>query len=664
MLRQQRKSRPLDRLLPRRAGRRRPLLEELETRTLLAASVAVPLAHPAVAGAHIQPQLLSTNTTLSVPLPFFPGDIAAAYGFDKIQLFNPHTGKFVAGDGSGQTIAIVDAFDDANITSDLAIFDNFFGLPAANLIRVDQNGNPITAANTPPAAPHDFTWGIETSLDVEWAHALAPAATIVLFEANSNSGSDLFAADASAGLRGVYKNLGVPVAGVVSNSYGGSEFAGESAFDANFKTKDNHATYVFSSGDFGVSEYPSASPNVLSVGGTTLTVNFDTTTGKESYGGETAWSLTPDPTSPTGFDASGGGTSPFENEPFYQFGVQQSFHRTTPDVALDADPATGVFVVDDYDVAPPPGFFFAFQVGGTSFSAPAWSSLLAITNQSRALYGLPTLGNAQEATYFLPSSDFHDITSGSNLAGSAGPGYDQVTGRGSPIAPAVVRDLTFAFTIPVFTVGTTPGGGITIAPAARAQVAATVTPADAAAGMNSASISVALSLSPAARAVAAAPVTVAVPSAGQAVRADANSGQVTALPFRTAGTPEGFHGSAATDSADDDADAEPGEFGPSAEPTDARAPAAAPAVTARVEVRAQLPAAPAGTGAAVAAFSLDTLLPAPNGHAGPAPVAVVAGEETRQVDAATMAGLALVLGGTWSAVTRAEETRKYPALRR
>src|SRR5262249_24666850 len=174
-------------------------------------------------------------------------------------------------------------------------------------------------------------------------------------------------------------------------------------------------------------------------------------------GGETAWSATADPGSPTGFDGSGGGTSPYEKEPFYQLSVQQTYARSTPDLSFDADPNTGVIVLDNYLPNPPfppapPGSSYAFIVGGTSVSAPSLSALLAVANQSRALYGLGTLGNAQEALYSLPSSDFHDITSGANVNASAGPGFDKVTGLGSPIAPRVVQGLTFAANVPPFTV--------------------------------------------------------------------------------------------------------------------------------------------------------------------------------------------------------------------
>jgi subtilase family serine protease len=445
--------------IPRcRPARLRPFVEELETRTVPSASLAGLMAQPLLTFATGTPQAALVPAAIgTISAPYFPSDIQAAYGFDQIQLLNPRTGKFVAGTGAGQTIAITDAFNDPNIASDLALFNEFFGLPTSKFLQVDQNGNLITPSNPGPSNGPFSTWGIETSLDVEWAHALAPQANIVLFEANSDSFNDLLTAVTSASTASVYKNLGVTTAGVISNSWGTPEFQGENAFDSFFSTKDNHVTYVFASGDDASINYPSASPNVLSAGGTTLTINVNTTTGVESYGGETAWSATPDPFSPTGFDGGGGGTSPFEPEPFYQFGVQQSFARTTPDLSFNANPDTGVIVLDNYLPNPPfppapPGESYAFQVGGTSVSAPSLSALLAVTNQSRALFGLGTLGNAQEALYFLPKSDFHDVTSGANLSGSAGPGYDVATGLGSPIAPRVVQGLTFSATIPPFTV--------------------------------------------------------------------------------------------------------------------------------------------------------------------------------------------------------------------
>jgi hypothetical protein len=321
---------------------------------------------------------------------------------------NPVQGaKPIRGDGSGQTVAIVDAFDNPNLASDLANFDATFHLPAANVTKVDQTGAPVVHQ-----VRTAYTWGLETALDVEWVHALAPGARILLVEAFDPSYANLLTA----------VNYAKGVSGVISNSYGSAEFPSETYYDSTFTTSDNHATFVFASGDRGAPGlYPAASPNVLAVGGTSLTVNT-TPGGKQIYGSESGWA------------GSGGGLSAFESG------------RRSPDVAFLADPNTGVFVLDTFY----PGGGGWFGVGGTSLAAPMWSALLGISNQGRALRGLGTLGNAQQAVYSLPSVDFHDIVTGNN-GYAAGPGYDFVTGLGTPIVTMVARDLSTFHTGPLST---------------------------------------------------------------------------------------------------------------------------------------------------------------------------------------------------------------------
>ncbi len=361
-------------------------------------------------------------TPLSNPAPtgYSPAQMRHAYGFDKISFNN----GAVAGDGSGTTIAIVDAFDDPNIANDLKQFDAAFGLPDPVFNKYDQNGG----ASYPRA---DSGWITEIALDVEWAHAIAPKATIDLFEANSATFSDLLTAVQTAA-----KTTGVDV---VSMSWGGGEFSGENSFDSFFVTPTGHngVTFVAASGDSGAPPiYPSVSVNVLSVGGTTLP-NLDTA---GDYTSETGWS------------GSGGGLSAgttaqgFESQPSYQKGVvtQSSTERANPDVSYDADPNTGFPVYDSFNN----GTFAPWgQWGGTSDAAPQWAALLAIADQGRALGGLGSLDGPSQTLpklYSLSASDFHDITSGSSLgfpSYSAGPGYDLVTGRGTPIANLVVSDL-------------------------------------------------------------------------------------------------------------------------------------------------------------------------------------------------------------------------------
>ncbi len=330
---------------------------------------------------------------------FTPAQIAKAYGFSGIS-FNG-----VAGNGAGQTIAIVDAYDDPKIQTDLNTFDSQFGLPATTVQRVSQNGG-----TNYPASDSTGGWELEESLDVEWAHAMAPGATILLVEAASSSFNDLFAA----------VGYGAAHASVVSMSWGGSEFAGEATYDSQFLDQAGVA-FVASSGDTGApASYPSASPNVLSVGGTALTL-----------GTGNAWS------SEVGWSGSGGGPSSYESQPAYQEGVvtQTATARTTPDVAYDASPNTGVAV---RDTVPYEGTNYGWlQVGGTSAGAPQWSALLAIADQGRSLSGQPALNstNPQEVMgilYANPAS-FHDITSGTSTGSpqySAGTGYDYVTGVG------------------------------------------------------------------------------------------------------------------------------------------------------------------------------------------------------------------------------------------
>lgn len=352
---------------------------------------------------------LEPRTLLSV---LTPAQVRQAYGFNQITF----SGGAVQGTGAGQTIAIVDAYNDPNIGGDLAQFDQTFGLAAASLKVVNQSGGSALPAT-------DAGWAVEIALDVEWAHAIAPAAQLLLVETNSANLGDL--------LTGVNYAKRVPGVVVVSMSWASSEFSFETYLDSSFTTPANHiggsnlpggVTFVAASGDNGSGvSYPAASSKVLAVGGTTLNVD-----GAGNYLSETAWS------------GSGGGYSAYEAEPVYQNGVQSSGKRANPDVAAVGDPNTGLYV---YDTVPYNGYAGWFQVGGTSAGAPVWAALIAIADQGRGLAGKGSLANVPSIIYTLPSSDFHDITSGSNGAYSAGPGYDLVTGRGTPRANLIVAGL-------------------------------------------------------------------------------------------------------------------------------------------------------------------------------------------------------------------------------
>jgi subtilase family serine protease len=347
-----------------------------------------------------------------VPSIFTPAQIRHAYGFDQITFGSQR----VPGDGSGQTIAIVEAYHDPSIAADLRYFDRIFGLAdPPHFTQVNQFGTTLFTST-------DSFWSLETALDVEWAHAIAPRANILLVEANAATLGDLLTA----------VNYARYQAGVVavSMSWGSSEFWWESSFDGYFTTPAGHVggsglrggiAFVASSGDTGAgTSYPAVSPNVLAVGGTSLRVGP-----WSNYGNESAWA------------DSGGGISLFEPKPGYQAGVTPGTKRSNPDVAFNSDPNTGYYV---YDTVPYAGYSGWFQEGGTSVAAPIWAALIAIADQGRALNGTGSLANAPAAIYSLPAHDFHDITTGSN-GYSARLGYDLVTGRGTPYAKLVVQDL-------------------------------------------------------------------------------------------------------------------------------------------------------------------------------------------------------------------------------
>jgi subtilase family serine protease len=365
---------------------------------------------------------------------YTPDQIRSAYGVNDLTL-----------DGTGQTIAIVDAYENPAIYQALDAFDAQFGAtvsgptlyaqygPASSFLSVvNQSGQAAPLPEVDPIGPGNSNWELESELDIEWAHAMAPGARIVLVEANSQSLADLMASVAIAASQ--------PGVSVVSMSWGFPE--GQSVLAQDEATYDSYftapgVTFVASSGDYGTAdpEYPAFSPNVVAVGGTTLSLNRD-----GSYQGETGWGYT----TPGGeFIGSGGGVSQFESEPAYQQGVQSTGSRTAPDVAFVGDPATGGWVADPYNL----GSSQPFEVvGGTSLGAPSWAGLVALVNQGRADAGQPVLNSAsptetQQALYSLGQSDYHVIASGTNGGYNAAPGYNLVTGLGTPMANLLVPDM-------------------------------------------------------------------------------------------------------------------------------------------------------------------------------------------------------------------------------
>lgn len=364
----------------RKASRPRALrLEQLEVRALL--SVFGPL-HQA------RPLVGPPNVVLN-QAAFTPGQIRHAHGFDQTSFTSgPRT---ISGDGRGQTIALVDAFD-PNIASDLAVFDATFALPGSPAFqKADQYGG----ADDPAV---DSGWDLQIALDVERAHTVAPKANLILVEAASNCFNDMLTAvDYARHLRTV---------SVISMSWGGWETEvgasmNLSMLDSFFTTPSGHAgiTFVASSGDDEAAEatlWPSASAYALALGGTTLRP----TDCHGTYGSESAWTV------------GGGGTSAFESEPSWQAPYQSSTRRTTPDVSYDGGPQTGFAVYDGVPTADPTGQPVSgwIQIGGTSATSPQWSALLAIADQGRALLGKGPLNQAQVAIYALSPADFQDVT--------------------------------------------------------------------------------------------------------------------------------------------------------------------------------------------------------------------------------------------------------------
>lgn len=337
------------------------------------------------------------------PVGYVPLQIRHAYGLDLL-----------TNSGAGQVIALVEAYGSPTVQNDLNVFSTQFGLPATTVQVVYGGARP---SKTDPG------WALETSLDVQWAHALAPKAKIMEAVASSATLGNLLSAVDAAVKAG---------ATVVSMSWGSAEFSSESSYESHF-TK-SKVVFLASSGDNGSgAEWPAASPNVTSVGGTSLYLDAQ----GNLTSPEVAWS------------GSGGGFSAYFARPSYQTGWQSSSQRAIPDVALVADPYTGVTV---YDTTAYSGATGWFQVGGTSASAPMWGAIVALANQQRVATGKAVLTGADVPLYLMAGSTsstgsalygyfFFDVTSGNNGGFSTAPKYDEVTGLGTPVTVNLVPGL-------------------------------------------------------------------------------------------------------------------------------------------------------------------------------------------------------------------------------
>ncbi|MFE9425100.1 peptidase S8 [Kitasatospora sp. NPDC006697] len=334
---------------------------------------------------HISPLGVTPNAT---PSGFGPADLLSAYNLP-------------ANGGAGQTVAIVDAYNDPNAESDLAVYRAQYGLPACTTAngcfkKVSQTGS------TSKLPAGNSGWAGEISLDLDMVSAIAPNAHIILVEATTASMSNL----------GTAVNEGVKLgAKFVSNSYGGGESSADSSYDSSYF---NHpgVAITASSGDSGYGvEYPAASKYVTAVGGTALTRATNSRGWSESV-----WS-----TSST--EGAGSGCSGYEAKPTWQTDTGCS-HRTVADVSAVADPATGVAVYQTYGAS-------GWSVyGGTSVAAPLIAAVYADA-------GAPTAAVPAADAYAHPSA-LNDVTAGATTSCSpsylctAGAGYDGPTGLGTP----------------------------------------------------------------------------------------------------------------------------------------------------------------------------------------------------------------------------------------
>ncbi len=387
------------------------------------------------------PSILPTTQTDQVQTCLTPHAMRVAYGIDSL-IQQGFTGK-------GQTIVDLVSFGSPTLQQDMKVFDQTFNLPPADV----QVISPLHVPSYDPR--HDkIGWAQETEMDVQIIHALAPEAKVIVLQ------SPVAETEGIVGLP-QYRQLQHYIIDhqlgyIVSMSWGASELTLQDAqgqqelqlWNDLFQqgTTQDHITYVAASGDTGATDYidennnlghvhtigfAADSPWVTGVGGTTLRSNNGSTFQ------ETAWS------------GSEGGFSSFYQMPSYQNllppEVQQEFNnrRGVPDVSADGDPNTGlpVYLNGQWSIA-----------GGTSASAPIWAAVAAIANQ---IAGHP-LGFINPGLYKLAASatyhqDFHDITQGNNsnvLAGvtgyTAAPGWDPVTGLGTPNAEHLIPDLIAA----------------------------------------------------------------------------------------------------------------------------------------------------------------------------------------------------------------------------
>jgi hypothetical protein len=452
--------------------------ERLEARCLLStgAGVVVPAVAPSFpsggffgrlgglggGGGNTIQQSFGPSSPVSTSLT--PAQIQGAYGYSSL-FSGSSSGTYNTLAGKGTTIAIIDAYIDPAIANDASKFSTQYNLPQFD----GANGDPtLTIKALGSQVDTTGGWELETALDVEWAHAIAPAANILLVEAASASTTDL--------LNAVQVADKTPGVVAVSMSWGGSELGIPANADAAYFSTPGIA-YFAASGDSGAgAEWPAASASVVGVGGTNLTVNGT------AYVSESGWG------------ESGGGPSRVVSQPQYQQAytgpgssvLASTNNRGTPDVAFDASPqnGSGLAVYDSYESITTTRSFFGSttneqeynwtQIGGTSVGTPSWAATAAIADGIRLQAGGTSLSGGSQflpALYAIGASgaygtDFNDVTTGNN-GYPAGTGYDFVTGLGSPKAAGLVASLASV---------TGAGSGVTFAAASTVSNAVARTP--------------------------------------------------------------------------------------------------------------------------------------------------------------------------------------------
>lgn len=404
------------------SGIQRPDDAGIRVRTLY--KIFVPAGRPEGVVGFSEDELASRDTTTKSTQPIAgyyaetPASLACLYQLVTVTAgCNAGTLTTVATGGS-RAIAIVDAYDYPTALADLAAFSRQFGLPAPT----SSTFTVAYAGKTKPSVDPDCAnyggwdcWATEEALDIEMAHTAAPSAHIYLVEANSSDYNDLFAAVTVA--VALVKAAG---GGEVSMSWGGSEFSSETQSDSTFTGA--NVVFFASSGDSEGTIYPSVSPNVVAVGGTTIARN----PGTMAFESEVSW------------EDTGGGYSAVEPRPSFQSSISATVgtHRGVPDVAAVGNPRTGVWVYNSLDNIYSGQLFPWNIIGGTSVAAPLWAGIANHAGHfSASTSAEETLIYANGKT----AADFRDVavgTCGYYEGYLAISGWDPCSGFGAPLGAA------------------------------------------------------------------------------------------------------------------------------------------------------------------------------------------------------------------------------------